>query len=86
MNNFRIPRHQDPVPALPDTAETRVTAPYPADDEDSGQVNVAWRGPAAVTDVCSFFAFTAVMEYLTESAVSPMQAGFVEIDDPLASA
>ena len=80
-NNF-----QDQVPPLPDSGETRVRAPYPSDDEDSGQVNVAWRGPAAATEIYSYFAHIALMEYLTESAVSPLQADFVEIDDPLASA
>ena len=73
------------MPPLPEGGETRVTVPYPSDDEDSGQVSVAWRGPAAVTEIYSYFAYTALMHYLTESAVSPMQADFVEIDDPLAS-
>ena len=39
------------MPPLPEGGETRVTVPYPSDDEDSGQVSVAWRGPAAVTEV-----------------------------------
>jgi len=58
---------------------------YPVDDEDNGMVYVAWRGPSAVTRLYQMFAAMILMEYLTETSVSPLQARFVEIEDPLAS-
>ena len=62
-----------------------LTVPYPADEEDNGLVYVAWRGPNAVTALYRLFATMVLMEYLTETSVSPLQAKFVEIDSPLAS-
>ena len=59
--------------------------PYPADEEDNGLVYVAWRGPNAVTALYRMFATMVLMEYLTETSVSPLQARFVESDNPLAS-
>jgi len=62
-----------------------ITVPYPADEEDNGLVYVAWRGPSAVTALYRMFATMILMEYLTETSVSPLQARFVEVDSPLAS-
>ena len=47
-------------------------------------VHVAWRGPSA-TALYRMFATMVLMEYLTETSVSPLQARFVESEDPLAS-
>ena len=62
-----------------------INVPYPADEEDNGLVNVAWRGPNAITSLYRMFATMVLMEYLTETSVSPLQARFVESDQPLAS-
>ena len=62
-----------------------ITVSYPADEEDNGLVYAAWRGPSAVTALYRMFATMVLMEYLTETSVSPLQAKFVEIDNPLAS-
>jgi len=62
-----------------------ITVPYPADEEDNGLVHVAWRGPSAVANLYKMFATMILMEYLTETSVSPLQARFVEVDSPLAS-
>eukprot|EP00092_Neocalanus_flemingeri_P035801 GFUD01038981.1.p1 GENE.GFUD01038981.1~~GFUD01038981.1.p1 ORF type:complete len:1002 (+),score=290.69 GFUD01038981.1:52-3057(+) len=62
-----------------------ITIPYPADEEDNGLVYLAWRGPSAVTNLYRMFATMILMEYLTETSVSPLQARFVEVDSPLAS-
>jgi len=62
-----------------------LTVPYPADEEDNGMVYVAWRGPSAVTALYRMFATMVLMEYLTETSVSPLQARFVESESPLAS-
>ena len=62
-----------------------ITVSYPADEEDNGLVYAAWRGPSAVTALYRMFATMVLMEYLTETSVSPLQARFVEIESPLAS-
>jgi len=74
---------QSPVPPLEASKDLEV--PYPTDEEDNGLIYIAWRGPNITTDLKSMFAMMILMEYLTESSVSPLQAAFVEIDDPLAS-
>ena len=61
-----------------------IEVPYPADEEDNGMVHVAWRGPSAAA-LYRMFATMVLMEYLTETSVSPLQARFVESEDPLAS-
>jgi len=62
-----------------------LTVPYPSDEEDNGMVYVAWRGPSAVSSLYPMLATLLLMEYLTETAVSPLQAAFVEVESPLAS-
>ena len=71
------------VPRLELSQELEVS--YPADEEDNGMVYVAWRGPSAVTSMYQMFATMILMEYLTETSVSPLQARFVEVENPLAS-
>ena len=75
---------QTPCPPLPESVEQ--TIKFPSDDEDSGLVYLGWRGPSGVKDLIEFFATLCLMEYLTESSVSPLRAAFVENKDPLASA
>lgn len=58
---------------------------YPNDDELDGLVYVGWRGPSGTTNLYVFFATIMMMEYLTDSPISPFQAAFVEADQPLAS-
>jgi hypothetical protein len=41
------------------------------------------RGPHVVKDLYHMFATMILMEYLTETSVSPLQANFVEVDKPL---
>lgn len=74
---------QESVPAF--TTPIVLDVPYPCDDEDNGIVEVAWRGPSAKTQIYAFFATVVLMEYLTESAISPLQSAFVETEDPYAS-
>jgi Zn-dependent M16 (insulinase) family peptidase len=45
---------------------------------------VAWRGPKAL-DQRELTALALLCEYLTDSALSPLQKEFVESEDPLAS-
>ncbi len=58
--------------------------PYPSDEEDNGLVAVAWRGHP-VEDQRGFYALHCLLEYLTESSVSPLKKVFVECKDPLCS-
>ena len=59
---------------------------YPCDEEDNGMVFIAWRGPSAVKNYQATYPIIILMEYLTETSISPLQAAFVEVEeDPLAS-
>ncbi len=69
-------------PPLKKSVEKSVS--YPSDEEDNGLVYIAWRGLDG-TDLVRNLATICLMEYLTESSVSPLQAVFVECDDPCAS-
>ncbi|XP_052223206.1 uncharacterized protein C05D11.1-like isoform X7 [Dreissena polymorpha] len=69
---------QTPVPPLGGSVETVVR--YAADDESHGIVNVAWRGPAA-RDQYTYNSVSLLLDYLTDSAISPLQREFVEVDD-----
>ena len=73
----------DLVPKL--EAGKDITVSYPADEEDNGLVYAAWRGPSAVAALYRMFATMVLLEFLTESSVSPLQARFVETESPLAS-
>ncbi|XP_060600571.1 uncharacterized protein C05D11.1-like [Ruditapes philippinarum] len=73
---------QSPVPALPGSVEKLVK--YAADDETHGIVIAAWRGPPA-KDQYSFNSVGLLLDYLTDSAISPLQRDFVEIDEPFCS-
>ncbi len=57
---------------------------YPADEEDNGLVAVTWRGHP-IQNLRMYYALNCMLEYLTESSVSPLKKAFVECDDPLCS-
>lgn len=57
---------------------------FPDSDESVGQVFVGWRGCES-RDVNTRTALTLLWAYLTETAVSPLQAAFVECEDPVCS-
>ncbi|XP_077994627.1 uncharacterized protein C05D11.1-like [Glandiceps talaboti] len=73
---------QNSVPSL-DGAVDKVV-PYACDDEINGMVYMAWRGPQA-KDLYLMSANMILLEYLTDTAVAPLQRDFVEIDDPYCS-
>ncbi|KAL4219134.1 hypothetical protein ACF0H5_021716 [Mactra antiquata] len=73
---------QSPVPVLTESVEKVVL--YPADDESNGIVLVGWRGPRA-KDIYEFESVNLLLNYMTDSAISPLQRDFVEIDDPFCS-
>lgn len=74
---------QSTVPPL--TASMDLDVYYPCDDEDNGEVDVAWRGPSAVSKIFDLTGCTLLLKYLTDTSVSPLQKEFVDIDDPYAS-
>lgn len=57
---------------------------FPSEDEETGVVYVAWNGPN-FSDTYARLRLEILLEYLTDSAVSLMQATFVELEEPLAS-
>ncbi|ELU05156.1 hypothetical protein CAPTEDRAFT_140557 [Capitella teleta] len=87
MSKGSLPPYQRPwesaVPPFPASKETKVV--FPSDDEEHGMVTVAWRGPVA-KDQFSLSALNILLEYLTDSAISPLQRDFVEIADPFCTA
>ena len=59
---------------------------YPSDDESKGSVTVAWRLGAHITkDIGKMEAYQLAAKYLTSSQVAPLEAAFVESNDPLAT-
>ncbi|XP_070567442.1 uncharacterized protein C05D11.1-like isoform X2 [Ptychodera flava] len=73
---------QSAVPPL-DGAVCKVV-PYSSDDETNGMVYMGWRGPKA-KDLYMMSANSILLEYLTDTAVAPLQREFVELDDPYCS-
>ncbi|XP_050076146.1 uncharacterized protein C05D11.1-like [Anopheles maculipalpis] len=74
---------QTPVEPLQESTDIKIE--YPADEEDCGLLNVAWRGPKATTEYDTLTACAVLLRYLTDTSASPVQREFVEIDDPYAS-
>ncbi|XP_017766196.1 PREDICTED: uncharacterized protein C05D11.1-like [Eufriesea mexicana] len=74
---------QDPVPPLTESVDLDIY--YPCDNEDNGIVDVAWRGPSAITEMYDLIGCTLLLKYLTDTSVSPLQKEFVEIDNAYAS-
>ena len=67
---------QSPVPPLTNTVTEEV--PFPTDEENDGLVRIAWRGPSAL-DRYGMTAIAALMEYLADTAVAPLQKELVEV-------
>ncbi|EAT39319.1 AAEL008862-PA [Aedes aegypti] len=74
---------QTPVEPLAESKDIKIV--YPADEEDCGLVNVAWRGPKATSEYEELTACSVLLRYLSDTSVSPLQREFVEIEDPFAS-
>ena len=59
---------------------------FPSDDESKGSVTVAWRlGEHITDDIGKLEAYQLAAKYLTSSQVAPLEAAFVESNDPLAT-
>jgi Zn-dependent M16 (insulinase) family peptidase len=73
----------EPIEPLTESVEKDVT--YPADEEDNGVVLIGWRGPSSITEQKKLSVLSVLLDYLTDTPVSPLQKAFVEIESPLAS-
>jgi Zn-dependent M16 (insulinase) family peptidase len=71
------------IKPLGDSLSTRVY--FPSDEEESGSVVLAWRGPH-LQDQETCIALNILMTYLQENSASPLYQAFVERPKPLASA
>ena len=59
---------------------------FPDEDEDKAHVLVAWRLDNFISeDIPKLEAYELIFKYLTSSKVSPLEAEFVQSDDPLAA-
>ncbi|GFS72170.1 uncharacterized protein C05D11.1 [Nephila pilipes] len=71
---------QSPVPPLPESTTLEVN--YPSDEDEHGLVIAAWRGPLA-NDYSQLLSIQILMDYLTDTSVSPLNRELVETEDPL---
>ena len=91
--NYERPWQQDLKPAgwsqeNPDGFEDNhvFEMDFPSDDESKGSVTVAWRlGEHITDDIGKLEAYQLAAKYLTSSQVAPLEAAFVESNDPLAT-
>lgn len=71
-----------PVPPFEKT--TFLEIPFPTDEEDIGEAMVGWRGPHH-DDFEQISALRVMWQYLTDSAVSPLQKALVDTPEPFCS-
>ncbi|XP_054720900.1 uncharacterized protein C05D11.1-like [Uloborus diversus] len=71
---------QSPVPELPESVILNID--YPCDDDEYGLVLAGWRGPTA-NDYSQLISIQVLMDYFTDTSVSPLNREFVEIEDHL---
>lgn len=70
------------VPPFEATSEEEIL--FPADDEEVGEAMVGWRGPR-YNDFEQITALRVMWQYLTDSAVAPLQKALVDTADPFCS-
>lgn len=58
---------------------------YQSDSHDDGLVYLGYRGPSVCENYLEFVAISIILEYLNNTAVSPIQLEFVESEDPICS-
>ncbi|XP_041369326.1 uncharacterized protein C05D11.1-like [Gigantopelta aegis] len=73
---------QSEVPPLESNVEQVIA--YPSDDEKYGMVYIGWRGPKA-KEQYRMLSLGVLMQYLSDSAIAPLQRELVEIADPYCS-
>ncbi|CAG7825781.1 unnamed protein product [Allacma fusca] len=73
----------DEVPELEKSVDKVIK--FASEDEDDALVVVGFRGPSAIRELPEVHAARILLDYLTDSTVSPLEKEFVENDDPLAS-
>ena len=74
---------QTPVPPLQESVHRCIE--FPAEDEEEGALfMIAWRGPRWM-DLQTRVELACLMQYLTESAVSPIRKAMVDCENPVAN-
>ncbi|KAH7719855.1 Protein C05D11.1 [Aphelenchoides avenae] len=73
---------QSSVPPLTEEKYARIQCP--SDEETEGAVHLAWFGPAA-SDLYACSALNVLADYLTNTAVAPLQQDFIQLAEPLCS-
>eukprot|EP00003_Mantamonas_plastica_P014927 TRINITY_DN2561_c0_g1_i1.p1 TRINITY_DN2561_c0_g1~~TRINITY_DN2561_c0_g1_i1.p1 ORF type:complete len:857 (-),score=315.12 TRINITY_DN2561_c0_g1_i1:19-2493(-) len=58
---------------------------FPDDEEETGTISIGWRAPNWSESLTDFEGYKMLWEYLTHSAVAPLQATLVENESPTAS-
>lgn len=74
---------QTPVKPIKESKDLKIL--FPSDEEENGMVYIGYLGPKASSDFVTLTACCALMKYLCDTSVSPIQQSFIEIDDPFAS-
>uniref|UniRef100_A0AAG5D1U2 Peptidase M16C associated domain-containing protein n=1 Tax=Anopheles atroparvus TaxID=41427 RepID=A0AAG5D1U2_ANOAO len=87
ISKGKLPPFSKPweTPVEPLAESKNIKIHYPADEEDCGLVNVAWRGPMATSEYDILTSCSVILRYLTDTSASPVQREFIENHDPDAS-
>ncbi|KAJ3217338.1 hypothetical protein HK099_005514 [Clydaea vesicula] len=84
--NKGSPQKMIVAPKLPDIPQKLIsrTIHFPSTDEEVGSISYGWRGPYT-KDLKDVVALEVLFRYLSDTAASPLNQKFVEIDSPMAS-
>lgn len=63
------------------TQSSREFLEFPEEDESMGEIAISWTGPSCM-DYIEVCALDILGQYLTHSAISPLQSELVEIEEP----
>lgn len=80
--NFERP-WQTPIEPLEASVQKKIK--YSSETDDDGLVYVGFRGPSAVENFRELTAISVLLDYLNDTAISPIQRDFVESDEPYCS-
>ncbi|KAK0417166.1 hypothetical protein QR680_012861 [Steinernema hermaphroditum] len=79
--DFRKPFASE-IPSLQESQLKKIDCP--ADESVTGIVEIAWFGPKA-SELYEVSALSVLSDYLRDTAVSPLEKDFVQLEDPLCS-
>lgn len=73
------------TPVEPLNESVRRTIQFSSDTDDDGLVYCAFRGPNVIENYDELVGLTIILDYLTETAIAPIQRDFVECAEPYCS-